>query len=253
MRTNNPLFWHSWTLRPILESPKCSGFTMMTPPQGSFSGMILLSASQTPLPPISYWIWHDACCWSAHPGCTYFPRHSMLWSRTEILNYKVNLPVPRSSVVLQVPHTFGIGIVKQQHGFFSLSHTYRCYCLVDNLNFNTLYFIELHFFCFHFLRTYNPELMKLQFLKVCGFLSYSLSCSLSKNATICGQWLPRSFSILEEKGLPLLFFLILFPSFSCKVPTGVKIAWRCRKANILHTLSAWVSREGICLASDAWL
>lgn len=61
MRTNNPLFWHSWTLRPILESPKCSGFTMMTPPQGSFSGMILLSASQTPLPPISYWIWHDAC------------------------------------------------------------------------------------------------------------------------------------------------------------------------------------------------
>lgn len=118
MRTNHPLFWHSWTLRHILESTKCSGFTMMTLPQGSFSGMILLSASQTPLPPISYWIWHDACCWSAHPpGCTYFPRHWMLWSRTEILNYKSE---PSSSTKLcgsaGATHKLGIGIVKQQHG-----------------------------------------------------------------------------------------------------------------------------------------
>lgn len=118
MRTNNPLFWHSWTLRHILESTKCSGFTMMILPQSSFSGMILLSASQTPLPPISYWIWHDACCWSARPpGCTYFPRHSVLWSRTEILNYKSE---PSSSTELcgsaGATHKLGIGIVKQQHG-----------------------------------------------------------------------------------------------------------------------------------------
>lgn len=118
MRTNNPLFWHSWTLRHILESTKCSGFTMMTPPQGTFLGTILLPASQTPLPPISYWIWHDVCCWSAHPsGCTYLPTPWMLWSRTEIPNYKSE--TSHSTELCDsagATHKLAIGIVMQQRG-----------------------------------------------------------------------------------------------------------------------------------------
>lgn len=106
MRTNNPLFWHSWTLRHILESTKCSGFTMMTLPQGSFSGMILLSASQTPLPPISY----RSGMMLAVGLCVLLVALIFQGTRCygqgqKYLTTKVNLPVPRSSVVLQVPHT----------------------------------------------------------------------------------------------------------------------------------------------------
>lgn len=90
----------------------------MTPPQGTFLGTILLPASQTPLPPISYWIWHDVCCWSAHPsGCTYLPTPWMLWSRTEIPNYKSE--TSHSTELCDsagATHKLAIGIVMQQRG-----------------------------------------------------------------------------------------------------------------------------------------